>query len=439
MKTFKLSLLFLFSLFFKNTYSQNSDSASASIIHSLVEQLSQAIMQDGFNPPQASRIYAYCNIAAFEALINSSEKYYSLGKQLNGLGELPKPDSKLKYDFRYSAVVAFSKVARALVYRRFITDAAEKELLGKLEKETIEPKIIENSAKYGNELADFIIAWIKQDNFTQLKTMQRYELKGTPGTWQPTPPAYMDALEPNWNKIRPLVMKTADQFKPASPYEFSTDTASDFYKQNYFVYKTVNELSPENLEISKYWDDSPVHNEASGHFMYVSRKLSPGGHWLNIVKIVAKDVRLDILESSRVYALSSIALYDGFISCWDEKYRSNLVRPETYITKYIDSNWSPVFETPPFPEHTSGHAVISNAVATILTNLIGDKIAFVDSTEVPFDLPARKFNSFHEAASEASVSRIYAGIHYMRAMSEGERQGIEIARYVLQNLATKKD
>jgi hypothetical protein len=436
MKSPKLILFFISFLLFKNSVAGISDTANANILHSLVEQLSQAIIQDGFNPPQASRIYAYCNIAAYEALINSSNEYVSLGKQLNGLGELPTPDQNLKYDFRYAAVISFSKVARALVYRGFVIDASEKSLLDKLNTDL---EVAANSKKYGNDLADYIITWIKQDNFAQLKTMQRYELKGLPGTWEPTPPAYMDAAEPNWNKIRPLVMKTADQFKPAPPFEFSTDTLSDFYKQNYFIYKTVNDISSEKLEIANFWDDSPSHNESSGHFMYVSRKFSPGGHWLNIVKITTKDERLDILECSRLYALSSIALYDGFISCWDEKYRSNLLRPETYINKYIDSDWRPVFETPPFPEHTSGHTVISNSVAMILTDIIGDNIPFIDSTEVPFNLPVRKFSSFNEATQEASMSRIYAGVHYQRAMTEGEKQGKAIAEYILKKLTTKKD
>lgn len=431
MKKSKLILSVLLFAVNKLSLAANADTANANIVHTLVEQLSEVIIQDGFNPPQASRIYAYCNIAAYEALINTSTDYSSLGKQLNGLGELPKPDAKLNYDFRYSAVVAFSKVARALVYRGFVIDASEKELLNKLEKEKIKFETIANSKKYGNDLADYIIMWMKQDNFAQLKTMQRYELKGIPGTWEPTPPAYMDALEPNWYKIRPMIMKIADQFKPAPPLEFSTDTTSDFYKQNYFVYKTVNELTPEKLAVSKFWDDSPAHNEASGHFMYVSRKLTPGGHWMNIIKIAANDKKLEMLLLSHIYTISSVALFDGFISCWDEKYRSNLLRPETYINRYIDANWRPVFETPSFPEHTSGHAVISTAVATVLTQLIGDNTSFVDSTEVPYNLTARKFNSFNEAAQEASMSRIYAGIHYMKAMEEGEKQGRAVGEYIL--------
>ncbi len=439
MKTIKSILIVAFFLLIKNSLAVTSDTVNANIFHALVEQLSQAVIQDGFNPPQASRIYAYCNIAAYEALIHSTKNYSSLGKQLNGLGDVPKPDAKLQYDFRYSAVVAFSKVARALVYRVFVTDASEKNLLAKLEKENLPQVTIENSKKYGNDLADFIITWIKQDNFAQLKTMQRYELKGTPGTWEPTPPAYLDALEPNWSKIRPLVMKSADQFKPAPPYEFSEDTASAFYKEAIEVYNTVNGLTRERLIIAKYWDDSPAHVETSGHFMFVTRKLTPGGHWMNIIKIVAKEKKSDMMECAHLYAISSITLFDAFISCWDEKFRSNLIRPETFINRNIEPNWQPVFETPPFPEYTSGHSVASASVAKALTNLIGDNIAFVDSSEVPFNLSFRKFNSFNEAANEAAMSRLYAGIHFRKAIEEGQKQGRAVADYILKTLVTKKN
>jgi len=439
MRILKLFLLFTFLLIVKNSLANPNDTANANLVHVLVEQLSQAVIQDGFNPPQAIRIYAYCNITAYEALINSAKNYSSLGNQLNGLGDVPKPDAKLQYDFRYAAVVAFSKVARSLVYRIFVTDATEKNLLAKLEKENTPQPTIDNSKKYGNELADFMIAWIKNDNFTQLKTMQRYELKGTPGSWEPTPPGYLDAAEPNWCKIRPLVMKSVDQFKPSPPHEFSEDTASQFYKEAIEVYNTVNELTRDRLIIAKYWDDSPAHIETSGHFMYVSRKLTPGGHWMNIIKIVAKDKQLNMLESIRAYTLGSITMFDAFISCWDEKFKSDVIRPETYINRYIEPNWQPVFETPPFPEYTSGHSVASASIATIITAVIGDNIAFVDSSEVPFNLSFRKYKSFNDAANEAAMSRLYAGIHYRKAIEEGQKQGRAVANNVLKTLKTKED
>jgi len=133
-------------------------------------------------------------------------------------------------------------------------------------------------------------------------------------------------------------------------------------------------------------------------------------------------------------AMTTITLADAFISCWDEKYRSSLIRPETYINQHIDPNWKPVLQTPPFPEYTSGHSVISSAAAVMLTELMGDKISFVDSTEVEWGLPVRNFDSFEAAAQEAAISRLYGGIHYMPAIENGVAQGKEIGRFIVNKL-----
>jgi hypothetical protein len=62
-------------------------------------------------------------------------------------------------------------------------------------------------------------------------------------------------------------------------------------------------------------------------------------------------------------------MFEAFISCWDEKYRSNVIRPETVINQYIDENWKPALQTP-FPEYTSGHSVVSTVSSNILTSIL---------------------------------------------------------------------
>jgi hypothetical protein len=157
--------------------------------------------------------------------------------------------------------------------------------------------------------------------------------------------------------------------------------------------------------------------------MYATKKITPGGHWMNIASVAAKKTDADIMKTMHTYTMTSIALFDGFIACWDEKYRSSLVRPETVINRQLDEEWKPTLQTPPFPEHTSGHSVISSAAAVALTEIYGDNFAFVDSTEVEFGLPARSFTSFIQASEEAAVSRLYGGIHYRPAIDYGVDQG----------------
>jgi hypothetical protein len=129
-----------------------------------------------------------------------------------------------------------------------------------------------------------------------------------------------------------------------------------------------------------------------------------------------------------------MAIADAFISCWDEKYRSNLIRPETLINEHIDENWKPVLQTPPFPEYTSGHSVVSGAASTILTDVFGENFTFKDDTELPYGLPIRTFSSFREAADEAAISRMYGGIHYRAAVEIGVKQGRDLGSFVVDNL-----
>ena len=176
-----------------------------------------------------------------------------------------------------------------------------------------------------------------------------------------------------------------------------------------------------------------------GHVMFATKKISPGGHWMNITNVACKKANADFVQSAEAYARVSIALIDAFMSCWDEKYRSKLIRPESYINQYIDEDWMPVLQTPPFPEYTSGHSVISAASAVTLTELFGDNFSFTDSTEVEFGLTVRNFKSFIEASEEAAISRMYGGIHYRPAVEEGMKEGREIGKYILQKVKTRKE
>ena len=171
--------------------------------------------------------------------------------------------------------------------------------------------------------------------------------------------------------------------------------------------------------------------------MYATKKITPGGHWIGIVGIAARKANSSYIETVEAYALTSIALFDGFISCWDEKYRSILIRPETVINEEIDPDWLPYLQTPPFPEYTSGHSVISTSAAVMLTSIYGENFSFNDSTEVIYGLPVRNFDSFIDASSEAAISRLYGGIPYMPAIPEGVSQGKKVCNLIVSRINTR--
>ena len=175
-----------------------------------------------------------------------------------------------------------------------------------------------------------------------------------------------------------------------------------------------------------------------GHAMFAT-KITPGGHWIGITAIATRVAKSSFDEAVNAYANVSIALFDSFISCWDEKWETIVVRPETLINKYIDEDWLPILQTPPFPEYTSGHSVISRAAALALTDIYGENFQFNDTSELEYGLPARKFNSFISASEEAAISRLYGGIHYMMAIEEGVNQGQEIGEFIVNKIQTLKE
>jgi hypothetical protein len=200
------------------------------------------------------------------------------------------------------------------------------------------------------------------------------------------------------------------------------------------VYNLSKKPDSNQKTIALYWDDNPNVSVIEGHLNYFIHKISPGGHWLMIAKQACEQKNIPLVKSSLVYALTAIAIYDAFISCWDEKYKTNLIRPVTVINNHIDAYWRPYIQTPPFPEFTSGHSVTSNAAATVLTALLGENFSFTDETEIPFGQQARTFKSFNAAAAESSISRVYGGIHYPETARISVAQGKQIGKYVLQQL-----
>ena len=214
--------------------------------------------------------------------------------------------------------------------------------------------VYDRSVAYGKAMSQHILAWADTDNYKETRTFPKYTIPNDPGKWKPTPPDYMDGIEPAWREIRMMVLDSVGQFAPPSPTPFDTKKGSKFMEETMEVYNVVKDIKEEEKAIAEFWDCNPFVSHHKGHVMFATKKITPGGHWVNIAQLSAKKTNADLMKSVETYALVSLSLFDGFISCWDEKYRSNLVRPESVINTFIDEDWLPVLQTPPFPEHTSG-------------------------------------------------------------------------------------
>jgi hypothetical protein len=405
------------------------------VLHQNMDQLTQIIIYDVFTPPVASRLYVYAALASYEALRYGDDGSKSIAERLNGFGPLPKPEENNEYDFTLAASTAFFNVVRNV--KVFSVDSLDKyeESLYQSFRNELDDSVYDRSVDFGNQVAEAILARAKNDGYFISRGKPKYLGSNEPGKWRPTPPDYLDGVEWCWNTMQPMTMDSASRFKPDEPPVFSTDTSSLYYKSLIEVYTINHDLTEEQMEIARFWDDNPFVIEHSGHMMFGNKKITPGGHWIGIAAIASKQSGADAVTTAKAYALTAIALYDGFISCWDEKYRSSYIRPVTAINELIDETWLPYLQTPPFPEYTSGHSTITAAAATVLTSVFGDNFAFQDTSDLRYIGMQRHFNSFNEAAAETSISRVYGGIHYRFSVDTGAEMGKRLGQMISTKLA----
>lgn len=431
-------LLVFFFLLYGCTPKEKPIEITADDYHNTIEYFTDLMVHDIFSPPVASRIYAYSNMAAYEILAQGDENLKSFGEAYNNFEPIPQPDTTKQINYKVAALIAHMEIGKKLIF----SEERITKLQDSLYQQWTEQNrtSFEDSREFGMQVAAHFNEWIQKDNYKETRTMPKFSVYSEdPSRWQPTPPSYMDAIEPHWAKIRPFAIDSASQFRPGPHPEFSLEKGTEFYKEIMEVYKVNLEMAQigddsEKLAIAKFWDCNPYVSTQRGHLMFATKKITPGGHWIGVCKIAAQAHDLDFAESVYAYTATSIAIADAFISCWEEKFRSELIRPETLINQHIDGNWKPVLQTPPFPEYPSGHSVVSGAAATVLTQLFGDSFAYEDDTETKYGLPVRSFTSFNQAANEAAESRLYGGIHFRSAIDSGLVQGKDLGQFIINDL-----
>jgi hypothetical protein len=405
-----------------------------------VYELNNVVMGNNFSPIVASRNYLYANVAGYEVIAGGYPKEYnSLGGQVHGLKNLPTPEAGKKINFGLASLLAFCKLGESVTFPA----GSMKDYVDSLKKLAIDhgmpQDMFNNSVYYADTVASVIMAWSKKDNYLQTRGAPEYNVQDVPGRWVPTPPAYTPAMEPHWNMIRTVVMDSASQFTPPRPFKFDiTDKNSDYYHEVISIKNAGDSLTEEQKHIADFWDDNPFKLNVSGHLMFGTKKFSPPGHWQSIVGIAAEKAHADFNTTVYAYTITSISLFEAFIQCWDEKYRSNYARPETVINKYLDPNWRPHLQTPPFPEYTCGHSTISSAAAEALTAVFGDNFSYTDTTELEFGIKNRSFKSFREAAQENNWARFYGGIHFHHSCLVSTEYGAKVGNLVVSRLKMKK-
>lgn len=399
---------------------------SAEDIHDANRKLLEISMEDIYNPPVASRVFCYPNLAAYELM--SHKNGFSPINTLypNTINDFEYSNKNI--DYSIASLISFTIVGKYVVFSEHLMDSLRLELT--LKMNTVPKTTVKTSIKYAEKISAQIIKFIDDDNYAKVKSNDFYTLKNTDSSWILTPPTFEQPLEPNWLNLRPLAVGAVDTLSYIPRPTFSTEKSSEFYKAALEVYEFSKKpnLKPYH-DIALHWDCNPNEYVNSGHNTFFLHKLSPPGHWINITKILCQKNNADFELSVKAYALVSTSIFDGMIACWHIKYTEELIRPVSYINRYIDPMWQPFIQTPPFPEFTSGHSTVSGAGSQVL-DLLFTNTEFDDDTEVEFDLPIRKYSSIRQAGEEASNSRFYGGIHYKFGVDNGLDQGRKIGKIV---------
>jgi PAP2 superfamily len=376
----------------------------------------------GFSPPVVARVFGYAGVTLYEALVPGMPGYLSLSGRLKDLGAGPGP-SDPAHHWPTVANAALASILRsqfptATIESKAAMDALE-ESLADIFRTTVPPGIYRRSVDRGRGIASHIFEWSKFDGGHEgyLHNFPPYTPPVGPGLWVPTPPGFLPALQPFWGSNRPFALPSGAECDPGPPLAYSEEPSSAFYAETLECYEVVTNLSPEQRVIALFWSDDP------------GITCTPPGHSISILTQVVRGHGCTLDVAAEAYARVGMAVADAFVSCWNTKYRYNLLRPVTYIRHLIDPSWSSLLVTPPFPEYTSGHSVQSGAAAQVLTDLFGT-VAFTDHTHDDRGLTPRSFGSFFEAAEEAALSRLYGGIHFRTAIVLGLDQGRCVGQHV---------
>ncbi len=437
MKYFKIFAILFSTILFASCKHKSALPPDTDILHGNEDELTHVIIYDVFTPPVASRIYAYTNLASYEAMKYADPKYNSITAQLRGFGKMPEPEKGKNYNYTLAATKAFFTVAHKVTFSVDTLKRYEDKVYG-MYKDALDDSTYARSMLLGENIGKAVLKRASVDDYPQTRGKPKYLGSNAPGKWRPTPPDYMDGVEFCWGDMHPLVIDSSSIFMPPPPPAYSDDTTSAFYRQAKQVYDKNKHLTPEEKTIATYWDDNPfvvVHN---GHMMFADKKITPGGHWIGITTIACKQSHADAVKTAQAYALTSIALFETFITCWEVKYKYASERPVSVINEKWDHNWLPLLQTPPFPEYTAGHSTISAASATVLTHVFGDNFAFHDTSDMKYIGLQRDFKSFTQASDETAMSRFYGGIHYLNSSLVGAKQGHQVGELIWQKLKLTK-
>ncbi|ETN94711.1 vanadium-dependent haloperoxidase [Zhouia amylolytica AD3] len=278
------------------------------------------------------------------------------------------------------------------------------------------------------------------ENNTDINRWQpKYFSDGNGGQFAP------GCLTPYWQNVKPLLLKSSDQFRPGPPPMVGSEQLKEEVAE---VVELQANLTPENKALVEFMRDGP-------------KSVQQAGHWLVFAQDVSRRDKHTLDDDVKMYFLVESVAMDGFIACWDSKMHYDFARPFALVHEYYQDKtikawagpdkgmvemkgqyWRPyspdTFLCPPFPSYVSGHSTISGGCAEALklfkgSDEFGSEVELVpgaltepDNVDDPVVL---KFPTFTKAGEMAGISRVMGGYHIQADNIEGLELGRNVARY----------
>ena len=377
----------------------------------------------GISPPVQARIFAYMGLALYESVVGGMPRNRSIASSLRGVGPLSGNSGARYWPLVASAAMAevmrglWGDATNAAAQNVADIDSLERQIASGLH---LPGSLARRSMDYGHAVGAAIYQTSLDDGEDRgyLRNFPaEYEPPECDGCWVPTAPGQI-AMQPYWGTtVETFVLSSSAECDQGGPPAFSEEPGSGFYEQAFEVYRLVQNATPEQLTIARFWADGPG-------------TISGPGHSIAITNQILVQERANLAVAAEAYARVGLAIGDAVTALFRDKYYYNLIRPVTYLQRVVDPTWLPVLPTPPFPEYPSAHSAQSAAAAVSLEALFGDEVAFVDHAHDLDGFAPRSFNRIYAAAEEAGISRLYAGIHFRSGNLDGQALGRCVAAKV---------
>lgn len=389
----------------------------------------------GFSTPVAARAFNYISIGMYESIIDFLPNQKSLSGQLTDFNRMTWSNNKelhfptIVNEINYQLTSFFYKnmpPENLIEVEHLYND------LSVQYSKSVNKKNTNNSKRYAANLSQEIIEWSKKDGGNEgykRNFPASYIINSCKSCWSKTTPGYQSALLPYWGRNKLLVNSNIHICDDIPAPVFSTDTLSEFFKDAQKLNILNMSFTNEQKIIAKYWDDSPGY---SG---------SPVGHLFSIANDLSIIQNKTLEQTCELFVILGITINDAIIECWNLKYKYNLIRPISYIQRYMNTDFNTLIPTPPFPEFPSGHSFQAGAAEEVFKYFFTDSIPFTDKTNVlRTDIigKERNFKNFSNMSEEMSLSRFYAGIHFLNTLKISLEYGRKIGINTISSLSFRK-